>query len=145
MNIKIAIVVSKFNQIVTKPLLDGAYETFLDAGLSEADIEVIWVPGAFEIPLVAQKLATLKKYEGILCLGCVIRGDTAHFDYVAGEAAKGIASVALNNVLPVTFGVLTTDTLEQALHRAGGKCGNKGAECANALLETIDIFLKLEA
>jgi 6,7-dimethyl-8-ribityllumazine synthase len=145
MNIKIAIVVSKFNKLVTKNLLEGAQETLLEAGVSAENITVTWVPGAFELPLVAQKIATLKKADGILCLGCVIRGDTAHFDFVAGEAAKGIAAVAMAHVLPVSFGVLTTDTLEQSLHRAGGKLGNKGAECASALLETITTLHQLEA
>jgi 6,7-dimethyl-8-ribityllumazine synthase len=142
---KIAIVVSKFNQLVTKNLLEGAREALLAGGVAASDITVTWVPGAFELPLVAQKIATLKKADGILCLGCVIRGDTAHFDYVAGEAAKGIASVAMAHVLPVSFGVLTTDTLEQALHRAGGKCGNKGAECATALIETVTTLRQLDS
>lgn len=144
MNIKIAIVVAKFNKLVTKNLLEGAQEALSDAGILPANITVTWVPGAFELPLVAHKIATLKKADGILCLGCVIRGDTAHFDYVAGEAAKGIASVAMTHLLPVTFGVLTTDTLEQALHRSGGKMGNKGAECAASLLETITTLHQLE-
>lgn len=143
MNIKIAIVVAKFNKLVTKNLLEGAEEALLEAGILPANITVTWVPGAFELPLVAHKIATLKKADGILCLGCVIRGDTAHFDYVAGEAAKGIASVAMTHLLPVSFGVLTTDTLEQALHRSGGKMGNKGAECAASLLETITTLHQL--
>ncbi len=144
MNIKIAIVVAKFNKLVTKNLLEGAESALLEAGILPANITVTWVPGAFELPLVAHKIATLKKADGILCLGCVIRGDTAHFDYVAGESAKGIAAVAMTHLLPVGFGVLTTDTLEQALHRAGGKMGNKGAECAAALLETITTLHQLE-
>jgi 6,7-dimethyl-8-ribityllumazine synthase len=144
MNIKIAIVVSKFNKLVTKSLLEGAQEALLEAGIASANIAVTWVPGAFELPIVAQKIASLKKADGILCLGCVIRGDTAHFDYVAGEAAKGISAVALAHQLPVSFGVLTTDTLEQSLHRAGGKLGNKGAECALALLETITTLHNLD-
>ena len=144
MNIKIAIVVAKFNKLVTKNLLEGAESALLEAGILPANITVTWVPGAFELPLVAHKIATLKKADGILCLGCVIRGDTAHFDYVAGEAAKGIASVAMTHLLPVSFGVLTTDTLEQSLHRSGGKMGNKGAECAASLLETITTLQQLE-
>ena len=144
MTIKIAIVVAKFNKLVTKNLLEGAQEVFVSAGILPENVTVTWVPGAFELPLVAHKIATLKIADGILCLGCVIRGDTAHFDYVAGESAKGIAAVAMTHMLPVGFGVLTTDTLEQALHRAGGKLGNKGAECAASLIETIDTLHQLD-
>ena len=109
MNIKIAIVVAKFNKLVTKHLLEGAQEALVEAGILPENITVTWVPGAFELPLVAHKIATLKKADGILCLGCVIRGDTAHFDYVAGESAKGIAAVAMTHMLPVSFGVLAVD------------------------------------
>ena len=140
----IAIVVSRFNRLVTEPLLAGAREELLRHGVAEAEVDVAWVPGAFELPLAAQKLAQTGRYAGVIAIGAVVRGATAHFDYVAGQAAAGIAAVARETGVPVAFGVLTTDTMEQALDRAGGKAGNKGGEAAvtvlemAALLESVD-------
>ena len=125
-DVKIGIVIGRFNEFIGSKLLEGAIDGFIRHGGNEADIEVAWVPGAFEIPLVAQKMASSKKYDAVICLGAVIRGSTAHFDYVAGEMSKGIAKVSLDSGIPVIFGVLTTDTIEQAIERAGTKAGNKG-------------------
>jgi 6,7-dimethyl-8-ribityllumazine synthase len=130
---RVAIVVSRFNRLVTEPLLAGAREELLRHGVAEADVD--WVPGAFELPLATQKLAQTGRYAGVIAIGAVVRGATAHFDYVAGQAAAGIAAVARETGVPVAFGVLTTDTMEQALDRAGGKAGNKGGEAAVTILE----------
>jgi 6,7-dimethyl-8-ribityllumazine synthase len=141
---RVAIVVSRFNRLVTDPLLTGAREALARHGVAEADVDVAWVPGSFELPLAAQRLAQTGRYAGVIAIGAVVRGATAHFEHVAGQAASGLADVALRTGVPVAFGVLTTDTMEQALDRAGGKAGNKGAEAAltvlemAALLETID-------
>ena len=141
---RVAIVVSRFNRLVTDPLLAGAREALARHGVAEADVDVAWVPGSFELPLAAQRLAQTGHYAGVIAIGAVVRGATAHFEHVAGQAASGLADVALRTGVPVAFGVLTTDTMEQALDRAGGKAGNKGAEAAltilemAALLETID-------
>jgi 6,7-dimethyl-8-ribityllumazine synthase len=142
---RIGIVVSRYNDTVSVPLLEGALEALEGLGATAADIQVAWVPGAFEIPIAARELATHGDVDAVVCLGAVIRGDTAHFDYVAGEAARGIASVHLATGVPATFGVLTVDTLEQAMHRAGGKHGNKGADAATAAVEMVALLRALRA
>ncbi len=132
---RLAIAVSRFNRLVTEPLLSGAREELLRHGVAEADVDVAWVPGAFELPLAVQRLARTGRYAGVIALGAVVRGATPHFDYVAGQAASGLGAVARETGVPVAFGVLTTDTMEQSLDRAGGKAGNKGAEAALTVLE----------
>lgn len=138
--LKFALVVSRFNEFFTRKLLDGAQDALLRHGVSEEDIEVAWVPGSFEIPLVAQKLARTQKYDGVICLGAVIRGGTPHFEYIAAEVTKGIAKVGLDTGLPVIYGVITTDTLEQAIERAGTKAGNKGFEAAMEAIEMANLM-----
>lgn len=133
--IKVGIVVSRFNELLSSRLLGGATDALTRHGVSEEDIEVAWVPGAFEIPLVAKKLATSGKYAAVVALGAVIRGATPHFEYVAAEVAKGIASVSLETGVPITFGVVTADSIEQAVERAGTKQGNKGFDAATAAIE----------
>ena len=140
---RFGIVVSRFNDIVSTPLLEGAVEALELHGVSADDIVIAWVPGAFETPIAARELAAHGGVDGVVCLGAVIRGDTAHFDYVAGEAARGIASVHATTGVPATFGVLTVDTLEQAMDRAGGKHGNKGAEAALAAVEMVSLLREL--
>ena len=135
---RVAVVAGRFNDHITKPLLEAAVDALAGFGLT--DIPVHWVPGAFEIPLIAQELATSGSYDAVVCLGAVIRGDTPHFDFVAGECAAGCARVALDTNVPVIFGVLTTDNLDQALARAGGAEGNKGAEAANTAIEMISLL-----
>ena len=132
---RFGIVVSRFNDIVTKRLLEGAVDALTGCGAKEGDIHVAWVPGAFEIGIAAHELAAAGRVDAVICLGAVIRGDTAHFDYVAGEAARGVAAVHGATGVPATFGVVTTDTLEQALNRAGGHSGNTGAHAAHAAVE----------
>ncbi len=141
---KFALAVSRTNEFVTKRLLDGAVDTLSRHEVADDDITVVYCPGSFELPPVARRLAAAGKYDGVICLGAVIRGDTPHFQYVAAEVAKGVAVVALDAAVPVVFGVLTTDTLEQAVERAGSKGGNKGREAALAALEQVDLFAKLE-
>ncbi|MBI2851102.1 MAG: 6,7-dimethyl-8-ribityllumazine synthase [Chloroflexi bacterium] len=138
--LKFGLVVSRFNDFITNKLLEGAQDALLRHGVSQADIDIARVPGAFEIPIVAQRLAQTKKYDAIICLGAVIRGGTPHFEYVASEVSKGIAKVGLDTGLPVTFGVLTTDTLEQAIERAGTKQGNKGFEAAVDAIEMASLL-----
>jgi len=140
---KVGIIAARFNEFITSKLMDGAVDTLVRHGIREEDIEVIWVPGAFEIPAVARKVARKKKHQGLICLGCVIRGDTPHFDYIAAEASKGIASVGFESEMPVVFGVLTTDTIEQAIERAGTKSGNKGADAALAAIEMMSLYEQL--
>lgn len=137
---KIAIVVSRFNEFITSKLLDGALDALKRHGLKEENIEIAYVPGAFEIPFAAKQLAKYKKYDAIICLGAVIRGNTSHYDYVCNEVSKGIASVSLEMELPVIFGVLTTENIEQAIERAGTKAGNKGFEAANSAIEMISLM-----
>lgn len=137
--LKVGIVVARFNEFVTKQLLSGAQESLQQHGVNANDIDVAWVPGAFEIPLTVQKMINTKRYNGVIALGAVIRGATAHFDYVCSGVTTGVASVSLATDTPVMFGVLTTDTIEQAMDRAGFKSGNKGADCAVSLLETINV------
>jgi len=141
--LKIGIVVSRFNEFITGRLVEGALDCLLRHGAVEKDIEVVKVPGAFEIPMAAKKMVAGKKYDAILCLGAVIRGATPHFGYVAGEAAKGVGSIALESSIPVLFGVLTTDNLEQAIERAGSKSGNKGWETALAAIEMANLYKKI--
>ncbi len=140
---RIAIVVSRFNQHITGELLAGARRALLDAGVAEEDVTVAWVPGAFELPLVAKHLASSGWCDSVVCLGAVIRGDTPHFDFVAGEAARGLQEAALATGIPIVFGVLTTDTLQQALDRIGGSEGHKGEEAANTALEMIELLRQL--
>ncbi|MDR3708385.1 MAG: 6,7-dimethyl-8-ribityllumazine synthase [Capsulimonadaceae bacterium] len=143
-DIRIAIVVSRFNEVVGKGLLDGAVDALVRHGIPDGNLTVVKVPGAYEIPLAAQELAKTGRYQGIVCLGAVIRGSTAHFDYVAGPMASGIANVSLATSVPIAFGVLTTDTLEQAVDRAGAKSGNKGSDAALSTLEMIDLLRKIK-
>jgi len=133
--LKFGIVVSRFNDFITAKLLDGALDVLRRHEVSEDDIDIAWVPGGFEIPLVAKKLAESKKYDAVICLGAVIRGATPHFDYVANEVSKGVAQVSMHTGIPTIFGVITTDTIEQAIERAGTKAGNKGADAALAAIE----------
>ncbi len=138
--LKVAIVVSRFNSFICERLLEGATDALLRHNADDGDIDVIRVPGAFEIPLVAKKLATSGRYDGVICLGAVIRGATPHFDYVCAEVSKGVASVSLDTDIPIAFGVITTDTIEQAIERAGSKAGNKGAEAAMVVIEMLNLF-----
>jgi 6,7-dimethyl-8-ribityllumazine synthase len=138
--LKFGVIVARFNEFITKKLLDGAQDALHRHGVNQADIDIAWVPGSFEIPLVAKKLAQTNKYDAIICLGAVIRGATPHFEYIAAEAAKGIARVSLEAGLPVTFGVITADTLEQAIERAGTKAGNKGFDAAIDAIEMANLL-----
>ena len=137
---KIGIIVSRFNSFICERLLEGAIDALVRHGADEDNIDVVRVPGAFEIPLVAQKMAATSSYDGLICLGAVIRGSTPHFDYVSNEVTKGIAAVGLSASLPIAFGVLTTDTIEQAVERAGTKAGNKGFEAAMTVVEMVNLF-----
>ncbi len=141
--LKTAVVVSRFNDFIGERLLDGAVDTLLRSGAADSDIEVVKVPGSFEMPVVAKTLARSGNYDAIICVGCVIRGSTPHFDYVAGEAAKGIAKVALDYECPVSFGVITADNLEQAIERAGTKSGNKGRDAALTAIEMANLIKTL--
>lgn len=138
--LKFGVVVSRFNEFITRKLLDGAQDALLRHGVKEEDIDIAWVPGAFEIPLVAQSLAQTKKYDAIICLGAVVRGATPHFEYIAAEVTKGIAKVGLENGLPVSYGVITADTLEQAIERAGTKAGNRGFDAAVDAIEMANLL-----
>ena len=142
-NDKFCIVISRFNDFIGAKLLDGAIDTFKRLNVKEENIDVIYVPGAFEIPLSASLAAKTKKYSAIVTLGAIIKGSTDHYDYVCAELSKGIAQVAMNEKIPVLFGVLTCDTLEQAIERAGTKAGNKGSQCAMAAIETANLFKKI--
>ena len=137
---RFAVVVGRFNQVVTERLLEGALSAFRRHGVADDDLEVVWVPGSFEIPVVARRLARSGEVEAVVCLGAVIRGETAHFDFVAGEAVRGVQQVALGTGVPCILGILTTDGLEQALDRAGGKHGNKGWDAAMAAMETASLL-----
>ena len=138
--LNIAIVASRFNELITSRLIDGAKDTLMRHDVSGSAIDIYWVPGAFELPLIAKELALTGKYDAIIALGAVIRGDTPHFDYVAAEMSKGLASVGLEHRVPVLFGVLTCDTLDQALIRAGSKAGNKGSDCAAGAIEMANLL-----
>lgn len=142
--LKFALAAGRFNDFIVDRLISGAVDYLTRHGADPADLTIIRVPGAFELPLVAKKLAESGKYQGVICLGAVIRGATPHFDYVAAEAAKGLAHVSLDSGVPVGFGVLTTDNLEQAIERAGSKAGNKGVEAAAAVLETVRVLEQLD-
>ncbi len=141
--IKIGIVAARFNEFITSKLLSGALDGLKRENVKEEDIEVAWVPGAFEIPLVASKMAGSGKYDAVICLGAVIRGSTSHYDYVCNEVSKGIAQVSLSAGIPVMFGVLTTDSIEQAIERAGTKAGNKGFDCAQGAIEMVNLLRSL--
>lgn len=143
--LKFAIVVSRFNSLVTQRLLDGALDALKRHEADENAITIAWTPGSFEIPLVAQKFAKSGKYDAVICLGCIIRGDTPHFEYVASETAKGIAQVMLDTGVPVVFGVVTADNLEQALERAGAKAGNRGFDAAMTAMEMVNLLRRIEA
>ena len=138
--LKFGLVVSRFNEFFTKKLLEGAQDALLRHGVNEEDVEVAWVPGSFEIPLIALKLAQTKKYDAVICLAAVVRGDTPHFEYIAAEVTKGIARVGMETGLPIINGVITTDTLEQAVERAGTKAGNKGFEAAVNAIEMANLI-----
>jgi 6,7-dimethyl-8-ribityllumazine synthase len=144
-DIRVAIVAARFNDFVVAKLVDGAVDALLRHGASEKNLELVRVPGAFDMPLVVRRLAQSKRYDAIVALGAVIKGETAHFDYVAGECASGVARAALDSGVPVGFGVLTCETFEQAIDRAGGKAGNKGAEAALAALEMSNLLKRLDA
>jgi 6,7-dimethyl-8-ribityllumazine synthase len=137
---RFAVVASRFNEIVVQKLVDGAVTCLRKHGIGEDALDLVWVPGAFELPLVAKRLAETGGFDAVLCLGAVIRGETAHFDYVAGECARGIREASMRTGVPVVFGVLTTETFEQAMDRAGGKHGNKGWDAAMAAMETADVL-----
>lgn len=137
---KFAIVAARFNQLIVDRLIEGAEDAFTRHGVGDEQLDLVWVPGAFELPLVAKRLAQTGNYAGIVCLGCVIQGETDHYDYVCGQTAAGIARVGLETNLPVIFGVLTCDTLEQAMNRAGGKAGNKGSDAALAAMEMVSVL-----
>ncbi len=143
-NLKFGIVVGRFNEFIGGKLLSGALDGLKRHGASEEDIEVTWVPGAFEIPLISKKMVKSGKYDAVICLGAIIRGSTPHFDYVASEVSKGIAGVSLDTEVPVIFGVLTTETIEQAIERAGTKSGNKGYDAAVTAIEMANLISDLE-
>ena len=143
--IKIGIVAARFNDFIVSRLIGGCEDTLLRHGVREEDISLAWVPGAFEIPLIASKMAKSGKFDAVIALGSVIRGSTSHYDYVCSEVSKGIANVSLNSYVPVLFGVLTTDSIEQAIERAGSKAGNKGSECAQGAIEMVNLIRALEA
>ena len=141
---KFAIVVSRFNEFITSRLLDGAIDCFVRHGVNDNDIDVFWVPGSFEVPVTALRVAKSKKYDAVVCLGAVIRGETPHFDHVAGESAKGISQIGLTTGVPTIYGIITTETIEQAIDRAGARTGNKGAEAAIAAVEMANLFSKIK-
>ena len=143
--IRVGIVAARFNEFITSKRVGGALDGLKRHDVKEEDIDVAWVPGAFEIPLIASKMAKSKKYDAVICVGAVIRGSTSHYDYVCSEVSKGIANVSLNSDIPVMFGVLTTDNIEQAIERAGSKAGNKGYECATGAIEMVNLIRALEA
>jgi 6,7-dimethyl-8-ribityllumazine synthase len=137
--LKFGVVISRFNEFFSKKLLEGAQDALFRHGVSDEDIEIAWTPGSFEMPLIAQKLAQTKKYDAVICLGAVIRGGTPHFDYIAAEVTKGIAKVNMDTGVPVIYGVITTDTLEQAIERSGTKAGNKGFDAAVSAIEMANL------
>lgn len=141
--VKVGIVAARFNEFIVSKLLSGCEDGLLRHGVQGEDIDVAWVPGAFEIPLIAAKMAGSGKYDAVIALGAVIRGSTSHYDYVCSEVSKGVAQVALHSEIPVMFGILTTDTIEQAIERAGTKAGNKGFECAQGAIEMVNLIRTL--
>lgn len=142
--IRVGIVVARFNEFITSKLLSGALDSLKRHDVSEDSIDVAWVPGAFEIPLIASKMARSGKYDAVICLGAVIRGSTSHYDYVCNEVSKGIAQTALASGVPVMFGVLTTENIEQAIERAGTKAGNKGFDCAEGAIEMVNLLQQIK-
>jgi 6,7-dimethyl-8-ribityllumazine synthase len=142
--LKFGLVASRFNEFFTKKLVEGAQDALLRHGVSEEDIEIAWVPGTFEIPLVARKLALTKRYDAVICLGTVIRGGTPHFEYIASEVTRGVAKVELETGLPIIYGVITADTLEQAIERAGTKMGNRGFQAAENAIEMANLLRSLD-
>lgn len=144
-HMRIGIVVARFNEFITSKLLSGALDGLKRHDVSDESVDVAWVPGAFEIPLIASKMAKSGKYDAIICLGAVIRGSTSHYDYVCSEVSKGIANVSLNSDIPVMFGVVTTENIEQAIERAGTKAGNKGYDCALGAIEMINLIREIES
>jgi 6,7-dimethyl-8-ribityllumazine synthase len=142
-DMKVGIVVARFNEFITNKLLSGAMDGLMRHEVKEEDIDVAWVPGAFEIPLIAQQMAKSKKYDAVICLGAVIRGSTSHYDYVCNEVSKGIANVSLSTEIPVMFGVVTTENIEQAIERAGTKAGNKGYDCALGAIEMVNLMREI--
>ncbi len=143
-NMKIGIVVARFNEFITSKLLDGALDGLIRHGVKDEDISVAWAPGSFEIPLVASKMAGSGKYDAVICLGAVIRGATSHYDYVCNEVSKGVASISLKTGVPVLFGILTTENIEQAIERAGTKAGNKGYDCALGAIEMVNLMREMD-
>jgi 6,7-dimethyl-8-ribityllumazine synthase len=142
--IRVGIVVARFNEFITTKLLGGAVDGLKRHGVSDDSIDVAWVPGAFEIPLIASKMAKSGKYDAVICLGAVIRGSTSHYDYVCNEVSKGVATVSMNSDIPVMFGVITTENIEQAIERAGTKSGNKGYDCALSAIEMVNLIRELD-
>ena len=142
-NIKIGIVAARFKEYINAKVLSGAMDGLLRHGVNEDDVHVAWVPGAFEIPLIASKMAKSGKYDAVICLGAVIRGSTSHYDYVCNEVSKGIAAASFETGIPVLFGVLTTENIEQAIERAGTKAGNKGYDCALSAIEMVNLIRQL--
>lgn len=143
-SIRVGIVVARFNEFITSKLLSGALDCLRRENVADEDIEVAWVPGAFEIPLIASEMAESGRYDAVICLGAVIRGNTSHYDYVCSEVSKGIAQISLKTGLPVMFGVLTTENIEQAIERAGSKAGNKGSECAHGAIEMVNLMRSMK-
>lgn len=143
--IKVAIVAARFNEFITSKLVSGAMDGLLRHDVAEEDVSLAWVPGAFEIPVIASRLAKSGKYDAVVCLGAVIRGSTSHYDYVCSEVSKGIASVSLETGVPVMFGILTTENIEQAIERAGTKAGNKGYDCALGAIEMVNLLREIDA
>ncbi len=144
-DMKVGIVASRFNEFITSKLVSGALDGLTRHDIKEEDIDIAWVPGAFEIPLIASKMANSRKYDAVICVGAVIRGSTSHYDYVCNEVSKGIAQVSLSSGIPVLFGVLTTENIEQAIERAGTKAGNKGYDCALSAIEMVNLIRGIEA
>lgn len=142
--IRVGIVAARFNEFITSKLVGGAMDGLIRHDVKEEDIDVAWVPGAFEIPLIASKMAKCGKYDAVICLGAVIRGSTTHYDYVCSEVSKGVANVSLSSDIPVMFGVLTTENIEQAIERSGSKAGNKGYDCALGAIEMVNLIRELE-
>ena len=142
---RVGIVAARFNEFIVSKLIGGAHDGLVRHGVSEDNIDLAWVPGAFEIPLIASKMAKSGKYDAVICLGAVIRGATSHYDYVCNEVSKGIAQVSLNTGIPVLFGVVTTENIEQAIERAGTKAGNKGYDCALSAIEMVQLIKEVEA
>ncbi len=143
-SVKIGIVAARFNEFIVSKLVSGALDGLKRHDVEESEVEIAWVPGAFEIPLIASKMAKSRKYDAVICLGAVIRGSTSHYDYVCNEVSKGIANVSLQSGVPVMFGILTTDNIEQAIERAGTKAGNKGYDCALGAIEMINLIREIE-